>query len=93
MRLIDADEYKKRISHYPNIKPIAFKELRYVKTLKDYVPIKYGHWINGNDNIIIGTCSVCGWNAINGETDVSGMPYCPNCGAKMDEVEDAEKTD
>lgn len=43
-------------------------------------PVKHGHWINGNWAI---RCSVCGYD----------MPwavrnYCPNCGAKMDEVEE-----
>jgi len=47
--------------------------------------VRHGHWIYESDGIIAGTCSVCGWNACYCETDVSGMPYCPNCGAKMDE--------
>ena len=43
-----------------------------------------GKWIAGYDLIIAGHCSLCGWNAIRGETDVLGMPYCPNCGSKME---------
>ena len=50
----------------------------------DAEPVKHGEWIEVDDAIITGTCSVCGWNAIFAETDVTGMPYCPNCGAKMD---------
>lgn len=48
-------------------------------------PVKHGRWIK--DELITGTCSVCGWDAIFAETDVVGMSYCPNCGAKMDGVE------
>ena len=44
---------------------------------------KNGHWIEIEDEIITGKCSVCGWDAIFAETDVVGMPYCPNCGADM----------
>ena len=44
---------------------------------------KTGHWIEIEDEIITGKCSVCGWDAIFAETDVVGMPYCPNCGADM----------
>lgn len=51
-------------------------------------PVKHGHWIEIDDELITGTCSVCGWDAIFAETDVVGMSYCPNCGAKMDEVDD-----
>jgi hypothetical protein len=51
-------------------------------------PIKHGHWIHDKDDeIISGYCSVCGWTSCICETDVAGMLYCPNCGAKMDEVE------
>lgn len=48
-------------------------------------PIKHGHWIS------FGTmhrCSICGETVLV-PTTIVGMPiydYCPNCGAKMDEV-------
>lgn len=35
---------------------------------------------------VAGRCSHCGWEAYLYETDVVGMPYCPNCGAKMEEL-------
>lgn len=53
-------------------------------------PVKHGKWIEEDDAIITGTCSVCGWFAIFAETDVTGMPFCPNCGAKMDGGKDDE---
>ena len=49
---------------------------------------RHGRWIKENDVVIHGRCSSCGWNAIWQESDVFGMPYCPNCGAKMDEIEE-----
>lgn len=50
---------------------------------------KTGKWIEDDDEIISGHCSVCGWSAILYETDVVGMPYCPNCGADMRGGQDA----
>lgn len=47
---------------------------------------RHGRWIEFDDayNRISGRCSVCGWESHLYEDDVVGMPYCPNCGAKMD---------
>ena len=54
----------------------------------DAEPVKHGHWIEVDTQYIDETkCSNCGvvecfnkgWKRFN---------YCPNCGAKMDEVED-----
>ena len=59
----------------------------------DVTPVRRGHWVRvGNGT----TCSECmqGLLRINGKqsewVDLSGMPYCPNCGAKM-EVEYDER--
>ena len=55
---------------------------------------KTGKWIvvdDADDSIrISGKCSACGWEAHLYEDDVAGMDYCPDCGAKMDEVETNE---
>ncbi len=53
----------------------------------DVKEVRHGKWIEENDTVIHGHCSSCGWNAIWQESDVFGMSYCPNCGAKMDEEE------
>ena len=55
-----------------------------------------GKWIEVDDyyNRIRGRCSICGWEALMYETDVVGMDFCPNCGAKMDAEEgEAHETD
>lgn len=52
--------------------------------------VRHGHWIfNPKDAIemmfTLPKCSECGAESSDGGN------YCPNCGAKMDEVEDAEE--
>ena len=46
-----------------------------------------GKWIYPaeDETTISGICSVCGWEAHYYEDDVAGMPYCPKCGAKLEE--------
>lgn len=53
----------------------------------DVAPVRRGHWVRvGNGT----TCSECmqGLLRINGKqsewVDLSGMPYCPNCGVRME---------
>lgn len=54
-------------------------------------PVRHGHWVEPIKEkyayVLSGTCSVCGWESRLYENDVVGMNYCPNCGAKMDEME------
>lgn len=62
------------------------KELKRLKTAQP--ERKTGRWEDINKNYycrISGRCSACGWEAHLYEDDVVGMPYCPNCGAKMEE--------
>ena len=47
-----------------------------------------GEWIEVDDISISCRCSVCGWEAHLYEDDVYGMPYCPNCGARMKGADD-----
>lgn len=53
----------------------------------DAAPVVHGRWIHLDPReraTISGKCSCCGWEAHYYENDVADMPYCPNCGAKMD---------
>ena len=48
-----------------------------------YKPVIYGHWISHYDGIVeYQECSVCRKSISN-----SIYPYCPHCGAEMDESE------
>lgn len=51
--------------------------------------VRHGHWVNKGFEPL--RCSVCGItvDAINGiPWAIKSFNYCPNCGAKMDEVEE-----
>lgn len=50
----------------------------------DAVPVRHGHWENYLTEGLRWKCSECG------SRFSAPYHYCPNCGAKMDEVEDAE---
>lgn len=64
----------------------------------DVAEVKRGRWIDDYD-VHIGympRCSVCGKKILYAVSfDLTGqkyqMNYCPNCGSKMDEVEDETK--
>ena len=82
-RMISTKALMKRIDRYPPyIRDVVKKELRYVPTVD---PVKHGHWrlspFDGN-----WACSNCGNEPYH--DNMKNMNYCPNCGAKMDEVED-----
>ena len=97
MRLIDADEvirdlaslkYSKEYGKVGGTYNLAIddciEEIEATPAL-DAKPIVYAHWIEGNedhvscDSICYYTCSECN-HSFSDDT-----PYCPNCGAKMDE--------
>ena len=98
MRLIDTDKLK-----FPNIKIFYMKlhgvtvsmvrliDLQMLVPTVDAAPVKHGRWIHLDRReyaTISGKCSCCGWEAHYYEDDVADMPYCPNCGARMDLEED-----
>ena len=74
-----------------NMEQLAIKALCWaaVKTIQpvDAAPVVHGWWIYLDPRdcaTISGRCSCCGWEAHYYEDDVADMPYCPNCGARMD---------
>ena len=72
MRLIDADALQEEYVR------LSGKELSLIEDAPTVDPVKHGHWMTDMGGC---WCSVC-----NEYSDYS-TDYCPNCGAKMDEVE------
>ena len=103
MRLIDADKADRRIRQflcggcddYHNcgncLANKALSLLRGEQTV-DVEPVKHGH--NTGEGVRWFRCSECGWGfndiyMAEENVDLNAFPfYCPNCGAKMDEVKE-----
>ena len=47
-------------------------------------PVVHGRWLYGDYYDIGDVCSECDWDS---QMTHPSYRYCPNCGAKMDEVE------
>ena len=61
------------------------------KALADADSVKHGHWTNINISVTGNSsaeCSLCGTVIHDTFADVNRINYCPNCGAKMDDVEE-----
>ena len=102
MRLIDADEFLKKLDHSPLIQDAMCKAFDHMPTI-EAEPTRHGHWISASQTKFeklffpqrVFKCSVCGnyldFDGVNAGRGSAN--FCPNCGATMDEVEDVEKTD
>lgn len=84
----DANEWEIPITLGDDLRAAAARIVELIPSA-DVVPVVHGHWIFEEDG---GTrCSVCGRKVkykIEGmriPIDLSHMPYCAGCGAKMDE--------
>ena len=66
------DDFKKAIKEMPK------------SIIADVALVRHGRWKCHGDCGVT-ECSACGWSI---EEDVGDYAYCPNCGAKMDEVDE-----
>ena len=64
----------------------SFKRTIDLQTTIDAEPTRHGEWKHDRDSIQIDSyCSCCGFiNIFMPKRNFADMPYCPNCGAKMD---------
>lgn len=88
-RYIDADKLKDDIRRFWHPSAQRFELLASI----DHIPTEnvreatHGHWFISWDGEII--CSVCGKH--NPVHLMQNFPFCPYCGAEMDEEEEHEK--
>lgn len=89
MRLIDADELKKKavwIEERGGFSTLSIEidDIRRAPTI-DAVPVIHGEWIyfENYGNLITHKCSLCG-QTMTIEIGSDLKNYCSNCGAKMD---------
>nr|DAQ52723.1 MAG TPA: hypothetical protein [Caudoviricetes sp.] len=66
----------------PNATMVGAKRLLAEIPAADVAPVTHGEWIE--DDYGYNRCSACGWEWDEPE---SVTPYCPHCGAKMEEGE------
>ena len=96
-KYIDADHLKKAVEHELDMQdlylPVHFFEVVDGMEAADVQEVKHGRWIkreycsnySGYDYGM--KCSVCG-KPLYRQLSEKMPNYCPNCGAKMDEVEE-----
>lgn len=83
MRLIDADELYVDARFGENEEPyVSLYQINDASTV-DAEPVRHGRW-RYDKPLGLEWCSECGFGKRNG--DKRWYSYCPNCGAKMDEV-------
>ena len=80
---IEAEQTILELSNLLAEKDKIIKELSQIRTDIEAEPIKHGEWIIDKSGSLM--CSKCG-TLLDDEQKPSR--YCPNCGAKMDEVEE-----
>ena len=52
----------------------------------DVAPVVHAHWTsNGIEGSMLSACSACGYSC-----GAYSLEYCPKCGARMDEQEEAQ---
>lgn len=56
----------------------------YYEPVTNVAPVIHAHWTGVTPMVDTIMCSNCGWNY---PTNEFATPYCPCCGAKMDEAE------
>ena len=106
MRLIDADALKETIctNVYPitdnfNSQDYGMFWTGGIEKAIDDAPTvdteRHGHWkdVQNYYDDVYYECSACGepWILLDGTPSDNNMNYCPNCGALMDEIVDANK--
>lgn len=102
MRLIDADKLKETISKYEFNAPNERYKQGGECVLNFYMPkiiddaptieaepVRHGGWAY-NDMYLpnCAECSECGWKSSVSGDEISSYHYCPNCGARMEELEE-----
>ena len=93
MAFVDRERLINTLCHSPICYMDGTVEMSAVLDIAEGMPVeevavvRHGHWVDLRDEeneTRAGYCSACGWESHVYEDDVIGMPYCPNCGARMD---------
>ena len=92
-RSMTLDEAKDELEKFVKLKTTMRPVFVDVLTSADVAEVKHGRWEDGKRMGFDGTfhwfrqCSECLYEREDDNED-KDTPYCPNCGARMDEVEE-----
>lgn len=78
-RLIECETTMRRLT------PVAIREVAVFDT-EDVAPVIHAHWELFEDGWYCTNCEL--YAPFDCDPEEKGIPYCPNCGAKMDEEVD-----
>lgn len=86
MRLVDANELEKKLCEDcigDRVCERRCYEVTMIRGMPTVDAVEHGHWKEYEDEC---ECTLCHsrWNYVDNCTET--FKYCPNCGAKMDEV-------
>ena len=82
MRLIDADSIPWLVEGVGDIPVITKEEINAMPTV-EAVPVRHGKWELAKDGWYCSACEL--YPPFDCDPEEKGIPYCPNCGARMDE--------
>lgn len=90
MRLIDADALPREEFQivnewhmHKNVGVVFAEDIDRAPTVDDVAPVRHGHWKQDKGGKVSANCSICdSWMPFR------ILPYCPYCGARMDEEVD-----
>lgn len=87
MRLIDKEDLLRRLNLFSGEYDRMGQEeaveaiITIIKAVKMMPETRHSKWVRTKKLIVFYKCSNCGY-----ETDTAEMRYCPNCGARMENV-------
>lgn len=85
-KYIDADKLKRHYAWWDDESKKIFDEIIDLQPAADVQPVRRGRWIRTGED---GYCSICNCDMPMYKEDWEWRyletPYCPNCGARMEE--------
>ena len=81
---IERETVLERAEYDNNYRLIIPAEAIKATSAADVAPVVHGRWLYGDYYDIGDVCSECDWDS---QMTHPSYRYCPNCGARMDEVE------
>lgn len=89
MKVIDVEKAIDIVWDKAELYPFEYEAIKLAMNKEAFDIVKHGHWIFNKDLIAHLQCSECGLHVQ--WMNAKRPNYCPNCGARMDEVKNNGK--